>query len=193
MVTHRIRELREARGWSQEQLALRIGRTKSVISRIEDGKTRLDLEIARKIAEELDEPLAKVLGIDMESGPLLAFSEELIPYKANHDDKLLVRVDDGEYPFTVETDALNKAGIQRGDVVVVSDAPEKCRAPKPLQPVRVRLHPPDDFMKPVTLLMLFVPPSLLITNSSAGNRMLDMDRDDAHIVGTVERVYRRYG
>ena len=46
-------------------------------------------------------------------------------------------------------------------------------------------------MQPVTLLRQFVPPRLLITNSSVANQpSIDMDKEDAHIVGVVISIHR---
>ena len=50
----RIRETREARGWTQEELAERAGVTQGTISRIETGKVAsLDLAVFEKLAKAL--------------------------------------------------------------------------------------------------------------------------------------------
>ena len=50
----RIRETREDRGWTQEELAERAGVTQGTISRIETGKvTSLDLAVFEKLAKAL--------------------------------------------------------------------------------------------------------------------------------------------
>ncbi|WP_456481368.1 multiprotein bridging factor aMBF1 [Methanopyrus sp.] len=53
----RVREARERKGWSQEDLAEKIGEKVSVIRRIEAGKMEPDVELARK--------LERVLGIEL--------------------------------------------------------------------------------------------------------------------------------
>ena len=51
----RIRELRQAKGWSQAELAQRAGVTQGNVSRIEGGKVAsLDLEVFEKLANALD-------------------------------------------------------------------------------------------------------------------------------------------
>ncbi len=51
----RLRELRDARGWTQLELAERAGVTRSTVSRIEGGKVAsLDLEVFEKLANALD-------------------------------------------------------------------------------------------------------------------------------------------
>ena len=51
----RLRETREARGWTQQQLAEKAGVTRATVSRIEGGKVAsLDLEVFDKLAKALE-------------------------------------------------------------------------------------------------------------------------------------------
>ena len=51
----RLRELRDARGWTQGELAERAGVTRATVSRIEGGKVAsLDLQVFEKLANALD-------------------------------------------------------------------------------------------------------------------------------------------
>ena len=51
----RLRELRDARGWSQTELAERAGVTRATVSRIEGAKVAsLDLQVFEKLARALD-------------------------------------------------------------------------------------------------------------------------------------------
>jgi len=50
---NRIRELRMARGWSQDQLAARVGCSKPQISDLERGNRGLDLDWMRRLADAL--------------------------------------------------------------------------------------------------------------------------------------------
>ncbi len=179
---------------TQAQLAEGIGRSKSVISRIESGETQLDLEAARRIAQVLDVSIAAVLNIETnEPGRATGLSEDLAAYVAAPGDPWALLQSGSRYLFAVETNVLDRIGIAKGDVCVIDDSQAACAAVQPLQAVRVRVHPPENFMTPQSLLRQFVPPRLLITNSAAGNqRSLDMDSDDAHIVGVVVEVLRRF-
>jgi transcriptional regulator with XRE-family HTH domain len=49
----RIRHYREQRGYTQEQLAQKLGKTKGYLSRIENGKERPNLELLANIADAL--------------------------------------------------------------------------------------------------------------------------------------------
>ena len=196
MTGHRIIELRETREWTQEDLGTRIGRTKWQISRLESGKTRLDLDTARKLAGVFQVPLSELLSPEpaaTASAPRLAagFAEELVPYKPAPSDPMSAFLTPTRDLFRIDTDALDKIALTRGDIVVVDYSQAAVSAAPPLAAVRVRLHPPDDFMQPVTLLRQFVPPRLLITNSSVANQpSIDMDKEDAHIVGVVISIHR---
>ncbi len=61
-VTFQIRRLREGRGWTQRELARRVGCTQQAISAIEQaGYTRHSLPLLRRIAEALDADLVVAL------------------------------------------------------------------------------------------------------------------------------------
>jgi transcriptional regulator with XRE-family HTH domain len=61
-ISLRIRELREARGWSQAELAERAGVRQATISTLETGKARRLLDVLERIAEALEVAPAKLLG-----------------------------------------------------------------------------------------------------------------------------------
>jgi transcriptional regulator with XRE-family HTH domain len=196
MVTHRIRQLRELRGLSQERLGVLIGRSKSVISRLEDGTTRLDIDVTKKIAKALDVSVAEVLGIETNGGPRLApagLAEDIEPYMAEPGDPLAPLATDNRALYTVKTNAVQLAGIGRGDVVVMNESADACRRVKPLDVVRVLYHPPESPARAIELLRQYVPPRKLITNSATHDApSLDTQIDDAHIVAVVESVHRRF-
>ena len=196
MTGHRIIELREKRAWTQEDLGTRISRTKWQISRLESGKTRLDLDTARKLAGVFQVPLSELLGPEpaaklTASGIPAGLAEELVPYQPAPNDPMSAFLTATCGLYRVDTDSLDKIALKRGDIVVVDYSQDAVTSTPALAAVRVRLHPPIDFMQPVTLLRQFVPPRLLITNSSAVNQpSIDMDKEDAHIVGVVISTHR---
>ncbi|MDP9412681.1 MAG: helix-turn-helix domain-containing protein [Pseudomonadota bacterium] len=71
---NRIRELRSARRWSQDILALAVGCSKPQISDLERGKKPLTVEWMRRIAVALDVPPADLLS--REDNPLLLSEAE---------------------------------------------------------------------------------------------------------------------
>lgn len=188
MIKHRIRELREARGWSQERLAEAIGKSKWVVTRLEKGDTGLDIEIAERVAQALGVTLPDVLGIgDVVRG----LSDDFVAYTPAAGDRLAQDCDDHRFWLQADTDVLDLAGLHRGDLILVNDAAAACRAVKPLQIVSVLYHPTTNGGA-VHLLRQYLPPRQLVTNSSVENqRPLDMALERATIVGVIERVNRR--
>lgn len=61
---NRIRELRLAKGWSQDRLAEEVGCSKMQISGLERGKPKLDLEWMRRLAVPLGVTPADLLPVD---------------------------------------------------------------------------------------------------------------------------------
>ena len=61
-ITVRLKELREARGWSQRELARRADITHATVNRIENGKVAsLDLLVLEKLAEALECPASYLI------------------------------------------------------------------------------------------------------------------------------------
>ena len=192
---NRIRELRKARGWSQAHLGeLAGGMDKTRIFKLESGATKLTVDDAMRLALVLGVKLDELIGNDDDvKGTAGGFCEDVKPYAAAPNDPLAALERENVYLFRIDTNVLDKAELPLGTIVEVDAGRAACAAVKPLAAVRVRLHPPGNFMKPVSLLRLFVPPRLLITNSSTGNLpSIDMDTDDAHIVGVVVGAHRRF-
>ncbi|KAB2918486.1 MAG: helix-turn-helix transcriptional regulator [Hyphomicrobiaceae bacterium] len=195
MTDNRIRELREAKGLTQEELAERTGISVAHISRMENGKRGVSRENARKIAAALERRAAEVLGLDdgkSSAADFKGFREELTPYELGPSDPFAGLKTRNRYLMTVHTDALARMGIRNGDVVVVDGSAEICSNPPALSAVRVQYH--YDSKRPgkaVTLMRQFVPPSLLITNSAGRNASsIDMETDDAQIVGVIVSSHR---
>jgi len=57
---NRLRELRTARGWTQEQLGKQVGVTRQAIIAIEADKHDPSLDLAYRIASELGEPIERI-------------------------------------------------------------------------------------------------------------------------------------
>jgi phage repressor protein C with HTH and peptisase S24 domain len=65
VIKNRIKELREAKGWSQTRLAKAIGANKSQVSRLEKGDRGLSEQWIRKIADALGNPPSVILTDDL--------------------------------------------------------------------------------------------------------------------------------
>lgn len=60
----RIRELRDARGWSQAALAERLDVSRQTVNAIETGKYDPSLPLAFRIAREFGEPIESIFLFD---------------------------------------------------------------------------------------------------------------------------------
>lgn len=191
MVTHRIKELREARGWSQEYLGSKINRTKHAVSRLEKGDSSLDLQIAQQIADAFGVPLTEVLVLDGKNNTG-GFSDEGRIHVPAIDDPLHAHLKSQRYLLEVDTNALDQAGLSIGDIVIVDETANSCRHVAPLQIVVVNYRPAPG-RKSIQLLRQFIPPNLLITNSSQKNLpSLNLLSDNVVIIGVVIEITRRF-
>lgn len=166
MTANRIKQLRETRRLSQEELGALVGTNKFKISRIETGETRLDLELAVKIAEALDVTLSEVLNLEATTVP----TEDAEPYIPEPNDPLFRLVDGqkGRALYRVTSAALDDLGIEANDLILVEEVGAQFK-PKPLAIVLVKLSDGKDVLVR-HLLRQFVPPALLVTNSQRENR-----------------------
>lgn len=185
-VTHRIQELRQARGWSQEQLGTVVGLSKFTISRIEGGKQDLDLPTAQKIADAFNVTLAAVLGIETAGGSG-GFSEDVTPYVTQPNDPQLGANEDR---YQVQTNVCEHAGARRGDVLVVDTSPYAAAHVEPLDIVVACYQHPELPDTRILLLRQFVPPGLLITNARDNTRSIDIAREPVRILAVMKSVRR---
>jgi transcriptional regulator with XRE-family HTH domain len=61
-VARRVRQLRTARGWSQEQLAERVGNTGKHISLVESGKVNVGIDVLASIATQFAVDVTDLFG-----------------------------------------------------------------------------------------------------------------------------------
>lgn len=192
---NRIRDLRKQKGLSQSELASRLGMGKWDVSRLETGATQLKLDVAQRVAEALGVTLAEVVGVANGASVTPGFSDDLVPYETSASDPFAGLAGGNRYLLQATSDSLDLAGIGAGDVLVADGSAEACRKIAPLTAVRVQYHPdPNDPMHAVTLLRQYLPPRLLVTNSSKENApAIDMAKEDAQILAVIVSVHRKLG
>lgn len=189
MQSNRVKDLRRARGLTLAALADKVGTTHTHISRIENGQRGLSIPMAERIAKAMNTTLAEVIGVNGAATPgaeLRTLQEDASPYLASQFD-LPIQPRRGENidPWLVTTDALDKAGIPKGAVVFVDISAAAVEALKPLQCVVAQVYRADR-LEATTILRQFVPPSLLITNSSGDNDVpRDIDKGEAYVKGVI--------
>jgi len=189
-IRERLREMR----FSESSVSTQLGRHRGYLHEFLAGKQKhLPLEERFKLADILKADPTH-LGAGREHAPKGFAESDMTLYEAQADDPFAALTGQNRYLWTVETDVCDNIGIRRGHVLVVDDSQVAVDALRPLQPVQVAYHPPGEPDRAVRLLRQFVPPRLLITNSSKMNLpSLDIERDDAQIVGVIESMHAALG
>lgn len=189
MAKNRIREIRKLHGLTVAQLADKTGISQPQLTRIEGAKRGLSIAVAERIAMALGVSPEEVLGLTKPAEPSagLGFSEDLELYEPGPTDLPTPRQKLNVDPWRVKTSSLDRLGINPGDIVFVDVSAETVDNLQPLALVVVQIYDPDpNVMRAVTVMRQFVPPSLLITNSSGTNaRSLDLERDEVAIKGVI--------
>jgi transcriptional regulator with XRE-family HTH domain len=129
MTTNRIAELRLLRGWTQEELAQRVGTTKMTISRLErgpeNGGMHLTVEWMQRLAKSFGVHAGQLLDMAM----LAEIVDEVAPAPlgdlASLGPALQKR---GLRVYNVTGDNVTGAGINPGDVITVDESPEAIAA-----------------------------------------------------------------
>lgn len=83
-----IRSLREGRGWSQAELAKRIGVSRQAVHALESGKTVPSLLLALRVAWQFEKPVEEVFTVDLEEKMALCQASW------EHSDRLATAVDE---------------------------------------------------------------------------------------------------
>lgn len=196
MLHNKIRELREAAGWSQAKLGTAIGMDATGVSKIETGRKLVRADEVEKIAQALGIPVSRLFGVEPdEVGPApTAFYDELVAYEPQTGDPFAGLETDNRYLLKVSCDSLSRIGIMRGDIVVVDGSAAAVNNRKPQSAVRAQHHPdPNNPSRAVTILRQFYPPNLLVTNSIAENAApLFLDHDDVQVLGVIVSVHRAF-
>lgn len=138
---NRIAELRQARGWSQEELASRIGCTKSQLSRLENGQRGLSREWQGRLSAALD-----VAPEDLLNAP------PLFSLHAGMRTERSLAEDAGSVDRTLPVCGAGQWGMPDGVGVFISgaEASERVWCPAPLARVRgaYAVRMPDGTMAP---------------------------------------------
>ncbi|HRD79056.1 MAG TPA: helix-turn-helix transcriptional regulator [Hyphomicrobiaceae bacterium] len=193
MIANRIRELREAKGLSQDELGAKVGTNKFKVSRIETGETRLTLDLATKIAAALDVSVAEVLNVQA-IPTARGLAEEAVSYVGGEGDPLarLADIERNRILYEIKSNALDELGIVAGDIVLIDMSADTVAKVKPLALVIAQVYSGTELLAARTVLRQFVPPALLVANSrSESHEPINMKIIDAHIKGIIVSHHRR--
>ena len=176
---NRIRELRQARGWSMRKLADKVSTSASTINKLEKGETTLNVHWMERLARVFDVSAAELLGSASDK-PVL--QGDVILHEQKQDETKLA-LTDTQVLYEVKTKALDQRGIMPGAFLVVETAKASVTAIEDGDLVIAELNGDRDA---VTLLRQYTAPSLLITNSSDDNApIINLRNEDAGLKGVV--------
>ena len=198
MAQNRVKELRKSRGLTLMALAEKAGMSHTYLSRIEQGSRGLSVPVAERLATALEVSVTHVLGVQagkVALPPEAGLAEDAEPYAPGPSDRLLVRPRKGDCidPWKIKTNAIDRAGIRIGMIVFVDISAEAVDNVQPLQCVVAQVYDPNELTKATTVVRQFVPPSLLISNTSgAALPILDIDKGEAAIKGVIIGRYDQF-
>ena len=168
---NRIRELREARGLTQQQLADACGTTQPTIDRLEKGIRQLTEKWMQRLASALQVEPADLLATALTAG----LSEDAAPYvprdTAISSAALAQR---GLAHFLVKSPVVELAGVPAGTVILIDMTPDAAKNLKTGDIVVAQVYDNDDALKATTIVRQFVAPALLTTNRHGTNTAFNM-------------------
>lgn len=179
---NRIAELRKQQGWTQEELAIRVGTTKMSISRLENGLTQLTVDWMQKLAKAFKCSAADLLDLafladiadDVTAANDTGLSAIMAPLRSK-----------GLRIYEVTGDGVEGVGITPGQVITIDESADAIAGVKTGDIVLARVTSPQQAL----VLRQFVAPDILLTNRP-GNKLavgLNDKTVSVTIVGVVIR------
>lgn len=179
---NRIEELRSARGWTQEQLAERMGTSQQQVGRLEKAQRRLNTDWLEKAAEALEVRIEDLF----EQKDRSALIDDVSPV----DDETMGSIAQalakrGLRVYRVDADSVAESGINKGTLVTVDETPQAIDLAQTGDIVAVKAG----LGEKRTLLRVLIRPSLVTTNRADRNSIFRIDNPamDARLVGVVVR------
>lgn len=199
MAKNRVRELRTTKGLTVQRLAESVGISHPYLVRIENGQRGLSVPIAERLATVMGVSVHEVLGLKANTSGEIAASgslrEDAEPYTPLEGEMIpaMGRKSQNIDRWRIKSNAIDRAGIRAGAVVFVDISADAVEKIQPLDCVIAQIYASDTFGAAETVVRQFVPPSLLITNSSENNAMpLDLEKGDAYVKGVICGQYRPF-
>ncbi|MDE3037573.1 MAG: helix-turn-helix domain-containing protein [Pseudomonadota bacterium] len=194
-----LKQLLAQHGVSQTDLARILGRDKSVITNLFQGKRQLKAGEAALIASHIGVPVARILGLTEQAGALME-PPMLIPFQhepeqgrkhsgvVKKDGKFFLEVEESSYSpkaYALEAhdDSMNLSGILAGDIVI-SELDRPC---KPGQVV-IAQHYQGRGAK--TVIRRYQPPFLMPHSTHISFKPLNLEREEARLVSPVLKLVR---
>lgn len=196
-----LKQLLAKHGLTQTDLAHLLGRDKSVITNLFQGKRQLKAQEAALIARHIGVPVAQVMGLAEGRGSGLAEPPALIPFQhepmqgkklpnvVKKEGKFFLEVDETAgystkaYALEISDEAMNMAGILPGDIII-SEMDRPCKSGQ----VVVAQHYQGRGAK--TIVRKYEPPFLMAHSTSTGFAPLNVKQDDVRLVSPLLKLIR---
>jgi putative transcriptional regulator len=183
---NRIRELRQAQGWSMEQLGEKLKKSISAIARIEKGEAELAVEDMITIAKLFSVTWEDVIGLEQD---VSSDATKLTPEEASLQLRVMPHDDDSYYAVTASV--LDAIGVVAGDYIVVDTSDQARDRLQSLDAVVIHIKRGAGT---VALLRQFVEPDMFITNAKGANApAINRQTAAVDIAGTITRRIARCG
>ncbi len=170
---NRIREWREKRGLTQEEMAEKLGVHFTTYSRVENGHTGLSEQWIKRLCKALEVHPADLIGDDFEGPPPapMEFMEECVLFTPGPDHWLAgTDLKEKQRLYVIKSKAIDAIHIKDGAIVICdfdTDRIANIMSGNSPAPVIVMFHhDATDYTKYVLLPRQFIPPHTIIRNSS---------------------------
>lgn len=195
-----LKQLLTKHGITQTDLAGILGRDKSVVTNLFQGKRQLKAEEATKIADYIGVSVTQILGVRdsglAEPALLIPFQQEPVHAKKSSgvvkkEGKFYLEVEGGgsyspkAYALEVRDDSMQLAGILTGDVVI-------SELDKPCKPGQIVIAQHYQGRGAKTLIRTYDPPFLTPHAIGGGFKPLNVDGDDVRLVSPVLKLIRAF-
>lgn len=184
----RLKYWRELRGLTEAQIAREIGTSQPNYHRIETGQQKLTVELMRKLAAALGVSPLDLLPVAVTA----ALENDVEPASISGDATTNKALElQGVSAYKVLLPTLDKIGIAVGSQLVASStAAAISNVSTGAAVIASALDKTLATNDPKLLLRMFVAPTLLITNSTSRNVVIDMNSDeiDVRIVAVAQLV-----
>jgi len=194
-----LKQLLTRHGITQTELARILGRDKSVITNLFQGKRQLKADEAMLIAGRIGVPVTQILGVGAGKGfeepsMLIPFQHE--PERGKHHTNVIIKegksyleVDEKSgyspkaYALEIRDDSMNLSGILPGDIVI-SEMDRPC---KPGQVVVAQYYKGRGAE---TIIRRYLPPYLTPHSTSAVFKPLSLNEAEVRLVSPVLKLIR---
>jgi transcriptional regulator with XRE-family HTH domain len=198
-----LKQLLIKHGITQTDLARILGRDKSVVTNLFQGRRQLKADEAAAIARLIGVPVAHILGIREHSGRQLMEPPLLIPFQhepqqskkragiVKKEDKFYLEVEASAdysakaYALEVRDDSMNLIGILPGDIII-SEMERPCKTGQ----IVVAQHYQGRGAK--TIIRQYDPPFLLPRSMTQTFKPLNLEDGHARLVSPVVKLIRTF-